>query len=362
MRKLGISIYPEKSDVKTILAYLDKTSKLGFSRVFSCLLSVTKDVEEIKKDFLTIHEHAKKLGFEIVLDVSPRVFKQLDISYQDLSFFKELKADGIRLDIGFTGSEESLMTYNSQNLTIEINMSNFTHTIDTIMDFKPNTYRLWGCHNFYPHRYSGLSFQHFQDCSLKFKRYGLKTAAFIGSNQEKAFGPWPTTDGLVTLEIHRNLPLHVQAKHLVSLSYIDDIIISNCYPSDDELSELAKVNLEILNLSVDLIEGIPEIEKKIILEELHFNRGDRNDFMIRSTQSRVKYKGHKFELFNAPKVIKRGDVIIESSLYGHYAGELQIALQDMENSGRSNVVARIKEEELFLLEFIQPWQKFRFNE
>ncbi len=47
--------------------------------------------------------------------------------------------------------------------------------------------------------------------------------------------------------------------------------------------------------------------------------------MIRSTQPRIKYKGNKFELFNVPEIIKRGDIVIESSEYGHYAGELQIA-------------------------------------
>ncbi len=45
MRRLGISIYPEKSDKETILNYIDKTSKAGFSRIFSCLLSVEKSKE-----------------------------------------------------------------------------------------------------------------------------------------------------------------------------------------------------------------------------------------------------------------------------------------------------------------------------
>ena len=64
-----------------------------------------------------------------------------------------------------------------------------------------------------------------------------------------------------------------------------------------------------------------------MLEEFHFNRGDQNDYFIRSTQSRVKYKGHRFEVFNAPDKIRRGDIIIESSEYGHYAGELQNCLE-----------------------------------
>ncbi len=361
MRKLGISVYPEKSSVEEIKSYIEKASKIGASRIFSCLLSVNKDTDLIKRDFLEIHNYAKSLGYEIFLDVSPRVFKDLGISYNDLKFFKELNADGIRLDMGFSGLEESLMTYNPYGLKVEINMSMDTHTIDTIMDYKPNAYNLYGCHNFYPHNYSGLGLEFFEKCSLNFKKYGLRTASFIGSKAEGSFGPWPTTDGLCSLEMHRNIPIDVQLKHTIALEYIDDILISNCFPSDEELEALSKVRLDMVNFKVELVDNIPDVEKSIILDELHFNRGDKNDYMIRSTQSRVKYKGHEFKLFNTPEIIKRGDIVIESSDYGHYAGELQIALKDMVNSGRSNVVGRVVSDEVFILDYIKPWQKFRFS-
>ena len=49
------------------------------------------------------------------------------------------------------------MTYNPYGLKIEINMSNGTKYVDNIMSHRPNRENLIGCHNFYPHRYSGLS-------------------------------------------------------------------------------------------------------------------------------------------------------------------------------------------------------------
>ena len=362
MRKLGLSIYPEKSDVIEIKKYLLTASKIGFTRIFSCLLSVNKPKEAIIQEFKEINIYAHELGYEIIMDVSPRVFNRLDINYHDLSFFKKIHADGIRLDQGFTGNEESIMTFNKEDLKIEINMSNDTHTVDTIMDYQPNHYNLIGCHNFYPHNYSGLSLEHFNKCTDNFKKYGLRTAAFISSQNQETFGPWPVTDGLVTLEMHRNMPIDVQAKHFVALGNIDDIIISNCYPNKDELLKMAKVRLDMLSLNVHLVDKIPNVEKSIVLDELHFNRGDVSNNFIRSTQSRVKYKGHDFVKFNVPKIIKRGDVIIESSDYGHYAGELQIAKNDMKNNGKSNVVGRIVDEEIFLIDYIKPWQKFRFSE
>ena len=297
-----------------------------------------------------------------MLDCNPRVFDQLGVSYKDLSFFKQIGADGIRLDMGFTGSEESLMTFNPEGLTIEVNMSNDVHYIDTIMDYQPDSTHLVGCHNFYPHNYSGLGLDFFRSCTRRFKSYGLQTAAFVTSQAPDTIGPWPVTDGLPTLEMHRHLPLYLQVEHYISMGDIDDVIISNCYPTQEELDSVAKLPKNLVSFGVVLAEGLPEVERSIVLDELHFNRGDVSENFIRSTQSRVKYRGHHFDVLDAPEIIHRGDVVIESSEYGHYAGELQIARSDMRNSGKSSVVGRIPEEEHFLIDTIKPWQKFRFHE
>lgn len=361
MRKLGISIYPEKDDSQLIKDYIKKASESGFSRIFSCLLSADGDKNELIAEFIDVNSYAKELGFEVIVDVAPSIFEKLQISYEDLSFFKEIGADGLRLDMGFTGSEEALMTFNEHDLLIEINMSNNVHTIDTIMDYQPNKYNLIACHNFYPHRYSGLGVDFFKACTQRFTQHGLRTAAFITSQNENTYGPWPVTDGLPTLEMHRELPLDVQLKHYITLNIVDDIIISNCFPTDEELNSVSQLDLTMPTFNVDPMEGLPEIETAILFDTLHFNRGDVSENMIRSTQSRVKYKGHQFDVFNTPEVIRRGDVVIESSEYGHYAGELQIALKDMNNSGKSNIVGKVREEEVFILDDIKPWQKFKLQ-
>ncbi len=358
MRQLGISVYPHQASLAKNKEYIKLAADYGFKRIFTCLLSIEGKQEEIVNEFKEIISFANSCGMEVIADVSPRIFGELNISYKDLSFFNELDSYGIRLDMGFTGNEESLMTFNPYDLKVEINMSNDTHYIDTIMDYKPNVDNILGCHNFYPHRHSGLRREHFRSCTANFKKYGITTAAFVNS-QQGGFGPWPVVDGLCTLEDHRNLAIDVQAKDLF-LEGIDVVIIANAFASEAELRELSKLNKALLELNVELHPEIPEIEEKIVLEELHFNRGDINPNMIRSTQSRVKYKGHNFKVFNTPD-IKRGDIIIESSLYGHYAGELQIALNDMPNSGKTNVVGRVVEKDLLFLDRIEAWQKFRFK-
>ncbi len=355
MRKLGISVYPGRAGLEETKAYISLASRYGFTRLFTCLISAEKDLDKVKE----VAGHAEGLGMEVIADVSPAVFEALGLDYRDLKFFHELKLAGIRLDLGFSGLEESLMTFNPYGLKIEINMSSGTSCLDNILSHKPKAENLIGCHNFYPHRYTGLSRKHFEKYSGLFRQKGIRTAAFV-SSKEAGMGPWPVSEGLCTLEEHRDLPVEVQAKDLFNTGLIDDVLIANAFASESELKALGSLDKELLTLKVELLEGLPDIERKIVLEELHFNRGDMSEYMIRSTQSRIKYSSHHFGIFNAAP-IKRGDLLIDGSLYDRYAGELQIALKDMENSGRTNVVGRISCEEVFLLDHIEPWQKFRLK-
>ena len=36
MHSLGISVYPDKSDIKEVYEYMETAAKLGFSRIFTC--------------------------------------------------------------------------------------------------------------------------------------------------------------------------------------------------------------------------------------------------------------------------------------------------------------------------------------
>ena len=130
--------------------------------------------------------------------------------------------------------------------------------------------------------------------------------------------------------------------------------------NEAELKALSEVARDIVTFKLQVLPDASAVERKILFDELHFNRGDRSDYLIRSTQPRVKYKNEKFPAWNTP-YLEPGDVVIESSLYPRYAGELQIVRQKMPNSGRSNVVAKIIPEERFMIEMIKSWQKFRFE-
>lgn len=359
MRKLGISVYPEHASLEENKNYIELAAKYNFSRIFTCLLSVEGDKEKIKQDFKEMISHAKKYNFEVIADVAPNIFHEFGITYDDLSFFKEMGVDGIRLDEGFSGNEESLMTFNPYNLMIELNSSQVTGYLDNIISYHPDKHMLLGCHNFYPKKRSGLSREQFLKGSEQFKKYGIRVAAFVNSDSAN-FGPWPVSEGLCTLEEHRFLPIDVQAKDLFYTNLVDDVIIANCFASEEELKALSLINKGLMTLDVELETEISDTENKIAFEELHFFRGDRSDYTVRSTLPRVKYKNCDI-IPNNTRNIKKGDVLVENANYLRYKGELHIALQDFENEGNTNVIGRISETNMRFIDKIQAWQKFKLN-
>ncbi|MBP1041771.1 DUF871 domain-containing protein [Vagococcus sp. BWB3-3] len=361
MGKLGISIYPERSTFEKDKAYLDLAHQYGFKRVFTSLLQITEDKDKVLAEFKQVVDYANSLEMEVMVDINPGLFDQLEISYDDLTFFHEMGAYGVRLDIGFTGQEEARMTRNPFGIKIEINMSTGTSYVDNIMSYSPNVNNLLGSHNFYPHRYSGLGFEHFVMCTEKFTKYGINTMAFVNSH-EADFGPWPTQDGLCSLEDHRDLEIGTQVKHLVLMGTIDDVLVGNAYASEAELKAMSDAFFaDYPSVKVDVAEDITDDEKEVLFNNLHSYRGDRSEYILRSTMTRIKYKELPFAAHNTVDM-EKGDVLIDNVGYGQYKGETQIALKSMKNDGRVNVVGKISADELFLLDFLRPWSNFKLIE
>ncbi|NQX83666.1 MAG: DUF871 domain-containing protein [Mycoplasmataceae bacterium] len=362
MRKLGISIYPSHQDLAKMKKYVSEAHKNGFTRIFSSLLEISdiKNVDKSIKNYKLIFEYANELGFDICLDVNPNIFNILKISPHDLSFFNDLHVKTLRLDLPFDSKTESEMTYNKYGINIEVNMSNGTKYIDNILSYMPLKDRLISCHNFYPQRNCGLDLDFFKRISNDTKKLGIKTAAFVTSSNGVT-GPWPISDGLPTLEMHRDLPITTQAKHLWATGYIDDVIIGNAFASDEELRELGKLNRYILELDVEFKPKTTKLEKEIVLDFDHFRRGDISGQIVRSTMSRVFYKNSKFPAHDNKNLLKKGDLVVCNDDLKNYKGEFQLLLQSSEKDERKNLVAKVVDEEKFLIDYIVPWSRFKFR-
>ena len=358
---IGISIYPLVSSKEENLEYINKAHKLGYSRIFTSMLEVDSEKEKALEQIDCYRElltHARDLGMNVFIDINPEVLKNIGVDPSDLKFFVDLGITGIRLDGIFNGIHESMMTYNPYGLEIEINGSLNTSYVNNIVDFGCKKEKLVVCHNFYPEEYTGLTLEFYNMCMERHKSLGLKTAAFVNSIDGGKLGPWPTNDGLPTLEHHRNLDMIAQANELFALG-TDDVIIGNAFATDEELEALSKLDKDVIELKFTACTEIaPEVQAY-----MHTVLNDRNESsgqIIRASKGRIELKDISIPSDNSgTKIVKRGTVLINNDKYFNYKGEIIIARHDLKVDDRRNVIGHIDEGFLDNLNYIKYGKKFK---
>lgn len=361
MHKLGISIYPEHSTPEKDAAYMELAAKYGFKRIFTCLLSVDKPKEYILKEFGAFMEKAHELGFEVSVDTAPYVFEHLGATPKDLKIFHDLKVDIIRLDGHFDDYLDRVITHNPYGIKIEFNGSSDA-SVDHLIRHGADVHNMIICHNFYPERYSGLGWNTFVNFNKKWKSLGMHTAAFVSSNAKDTYGPWPVYAGLPTLEMHRGLPIDVQVRHLLACETIDDILIGNAIPDEEELKIMSEIDFTKTTIGIHLAEDISEEERHILFEIDHAGRTDHSDYYIRSSIPRTEYR--KKSVPHRPcekKMFQRGDVVVVNDHLSHYRGECEIILRDIENDGERNYVGRIPDNEMIILDRMEEHPDHMFG-
>ncbi len=357
---IGISLYPEHAPFERNAAYVERAAAYGCTRVFSCLLSAEGDRATLAGEFSALSDVCHAHGMDVMLDVAPAVFARVGASPDDLSFFHEAGADGIRLDEGFTGSAVAAMTANTLGLSVELNASTADGTLEAAIACGADPARLLGCHNFFPQRFTGLDLDFFCQESDRFKQEGVRLAAFVSSGVQGAFGPWPGTDGLPTVEAHRGLPLSLQARHLRALGCVDDVLVSNCFATDAELAALAAARPGVVAMAVEPGPSVTD-EERDVLAFSHRVRGDLSPYLFRSTGSRIAFADAPFAPHDT-RDLGVGDVVVVNERGGRYKGELQIVRRPMPNDGTRNVVARIEGSETLLMDCLGSWTPFTFVE
>ena len=360
MKQLGISVYPEHTTKEKAYAYIRKAGSLGFKRVFTCFLSVTESKEDTIRNFREFCDVAHEAGMIVSADTNPEVFRKLDATPYDLSVFHEIGLDIIRLDGHFGDVEDIAITHNPYGIRIEYNASG-TIAIDNLIRCGADAENMCFCSNFFPQRHTGMGLDRYIELTKRYHDANMRVASFVSSQQENTFGPWPVYDGLPTLEMHRDLPIDLQLRHLNAINLCQDMLIGNCFASDEELEILAQTDLTKINLKIELEEGISETEKKIIDWDRHQHRDDCNDLIIRSSWPRVEFRGQNIPVRKrSEKLFHRGDVVIVNDNLEHYRGEIWVLLKDIELSDEYNVVGHLAPHEDILLEWIRPRYLFGF--
>ncbi len=358
MKRLGISVYPERAPREKCYEYMKLAGKYGFQRVFTCLLSVEEDKETIKRDFTEFCKVAHENGLKVSVDTNGAVFKRLGAGPRDLSVFAEMNVDIIRLDEHFSDAEDIAITKNPYGIMIEYNASS-TQALDVMIKKGADRSNMCLCSNFYPQRNTGMGLSRWQELNSWYQSLGLNNAAFVTSHEPHTHGPWEVYDGLPTLEIHRDLPIDLQLRHLNAMGLINDFLIGNAFASEAELKAMAETDLSKIIIKVNAAEGISEIEKEIITCDIHMSRDDCNELVVRSSWPRVEYKDKSIvPRPNGRELFTRGDVIIVNDHLKHYAGELMIVLSEIKADDVYNYVGHVDGGEQLLLDCIKPAYSF----
>ncbi|WP_276862357.1 MupG family TIM beta-alpha barrel fold protein [Anaerococcus tetradius] len=359
MRKLGISIYPEHSTEEKDYEYIKLASRNGFSRIFTCLLSVKDTKDNTIKNFKSFILKAHELGFKVSVDTNREVFEFFGATASDISVFARMGVDIIRLDWAMSDYENIILTNNPYSILIEFNASSDI-SLDLLIKNGANRTNMSTCHNFYPQEYTGLSKRRFDYFTDKYYKQALPVHGFISSNNENTFGPWPVYKGLCTLEEHRGKDIGYQLRYMIANRKINDIIIGNAYASEEELEKLGKIDLSIPSLEVDENYDIIKVEKEIMYNFTHSDRIDSSEYFIRSSVTRsygndkdIPYRNCKKEYF------EKGDILIVNNNLSHYRGEVEIVKKKIKNTGERNLVGRLNFDEQVIMDMISEKNPFK---
>ena len=103
------------------------------------------------------------------------------------------------------------------------------------------------------------------------------------------------------------------------------------------------------------------IDEALSVGDPTFTQKSINETVVRSTMPRVDYQTVDNLPHDNEQAFQRGDIVIGNDDFGVYKNELQIVLTPHQDQ-RKNRVGHISADELFLLDFIQPWTKFKLIE
>lgn len=385
MIQLGVSVYPEQETLEEINDYLKLASTYGFKKVFTSMFTVEGDKETITNYFKDFCDIAHKYNMLVSGDVNTQFLKKMGASHDDLSIFKEIGIDILRLDSCYFDQRDVEMINNPLGIGIEITAAFEKAAIKAIENgADPNKFSV--CHNFYPQKYTGADIDTIRDINNRFKARGLKTIMFMSSNVKGAHGPKLVFDGLPTIEDHRFMSVEAQLKHIISFHNVDEVIFGNafaseeefkivkevidaCYPSIKKLDMLGSVanylpngNVERVAFKVELDENITDLEKQILLDFDYHNAGEYIYYMIRSRWPRIFTKKLSIPHRKCDKAFfEVGDVVICNDNCSPYLGEIEIVLKAMENDGQRNLLGHIPSEEHIIFKEIKTSEPIGFK-
>ena len=326
--ELGVSVYLAY-ELDEIKAVLQKAASNNFKYAFTSLHIPEDDTSKYIDKIKGLVEECKRLKLYPMVDVSPRALKMLGIN--EFNELHDLGIEHLRLDFGFSYdeiaklSEQFILIFNASTLNKETYIELSKRNI--------NFNNVYGCHNFYPKKYTALTEEKVKDINIRIHGYGMKTMAFVmGDDKLRA----PMFEGLPTIEKQRNNDVLYNALVLDKKLDTDIIIVGDFGLKDETFRQFANYQNGFIEIPCTIK---PQYES--FLNYIHHDRFDNSEFFIRSSESIYKYKiDYQIE---AENTVDRnpGDICVSNTNYLRYNGELEIMKKDLPSDNRVNVIGQV---------------------
>ncbi|MTI94722.1 MAG: DUF871 domain-containing protein [Firmicutes bacterium] len=363
---LGISVYPEANDRFCEQKNYIALAKLqGYSQIFSTLHLPELPLESMLEYARNLSSVVTEHQMQLTLDVSATKVREIAQAESYINKIKDTSIDYIRLDYGFTEHDLKLLKdcLNVNGLVLNastLSASEIDDFLEIITKAGFDMRNLKACHNFYPREETGLSMEFLiQKCQL-YKKYNIPVTTCIASHTKPR---GPLYAGLPSVEKQRYSSPGRAAAELMATGVVDEILFGDSFVSAEELSEVAAViDSGCVELRIKMLSNkITEMERAIIVEQLHLARPDQAEFSIRSQSSREMASFAARVEARSPEPRIKYAVTIDNEKYLRYSGELQILLADLPEDERINVVGHIVSEDHDLVHMIKPGTTFRFQ-
>lgn len=343
MSLLGISLYPHLQSKEDMGFQLELAHRLGYNQVYTTIQSPSawRSDMQLSEPVLWLLGECRRLNLSVHVDINRSVMERLNAGPDNLSAFRRLGIEILRLDFGFEEDHELVarLTQNEDGILIEDNASMLAEPVQRIKAIQHHgkLEQYTAVHNFFPRPDTGLSFQDTFKRAKLFKACGIRTGVFINS-LDSASLLFPQGHGLCTVENHRYKPAYLSAGELTATGLFDLIFFGDGHPSEREMQQVQQI---VQNRCVwvpvyfrpDLD---PELKKQLLAATLK-SRSDQPEFIIRATQTRGIMPIPPHNVIDRDKLC----ITLDNSESGKYEGELQIVLKNLAALPYVNVIGQV---------------------
>lgn len=349
----GISVYLGEGSLKDLEPYIQRVRKLGFRSIFTSLHIPEEDPAVYEERLRELGVLALAYEMELMADISPKSLGHLGFTWDNAEGLVEWGVTGLRIDYGI---DERTIVELSGKMKIALNASTLTKEgLARLKAAGLRTEATEAWHNFYPRPETGLDTQDFHDVNEWLKIEGLTVMAFIpGDGQRRG----PLFEGLPTLEEHRSVSPFSAYMAFEKSGLIDKILVGDIMLSEESLAQFTAYEQGVIQLRAESL-----TENQDLMETagtVQTNRLDAARDCVRSMESR-EYGLFGTRRLDPEHTIVRpiGSITVDNERYGRYQGEMQITKRALPADDRVNVIGKVLQQDLPLLNYIKSGVKFQ---